>query len=96
MTNRRLLLLSNGSELIGENPSEFAHRMLTQFLGTSLRRVLFVPFAAVVFSQDEYLARVRAHFSRLGYEVESLHTATDAIGAGFRGTLPPPLVPSTP
>jgi dipeptidase E len=81
MTNRRLLLLSNGSELIGENPSEFAHRMLTQFLGTSLRRVLFLPFAAVVFSQDEYLARVRAHFTRLGYEVESLHTATDAIGA---------------
>jgi len=81
MTNRRLLLLSNGSGLIGENPSEFAQRMLTQFLGTSVRRVLFVPFAAVVFSQDQYLARVREHFSRFGYEVESLHTATDAITA---------------
>jgi len=43
--------------------------------------VLFVPFAAVVFSEDEYLARVRAHFGRLGYEVESLHTATDRPGA---------------
>jgi peptidase E len=66
MPNRRLLLLSNGSELIGEHPSEFVRRVHTEFLGTSVRRVLFVPFAAVVFSQDEYLARVRAHCGPLG------------------------------
>jgi dipeptidase E len=78
MTNRRLLLLSNGSELVGGNPTEFAHGALKDFFGASVRRVLFVPFAAVVSSEDEYLARVRKNFGPLGYEVESLHNAADA------------------
>lgn len=80
-TNRRLLLLSNGSDLIGQQPSEFAHAALTDFLCTSVRRVLFVPFATVVYSEDGYLASVRKHFGPLGYEVESLHTATDPVQA---------------
>lgn len=78
MTNRRLLLLSNGSELIGENPTEFAHDALRDFFGASVKRVLFVPFAAVVSTEDEYLARVRKNFGPLGYEAESLHKAEDA------------------
>lgn len=78
MTNRRLLLLSNGSELIGQNPTEFAHNSLKDFLGSAVRRVLFVPFAAVVSSEDDYLARVRKNFGPLGYEAESLHAAADA------------------
>ena len=81
MTNRRLLLLSNGSELIGQNPTEFAHCALKDFLGSAVRRVLFVPFAAVVSSEDDYLARVRKNFGPLGYEVESIHRAADARGA---------------
>jgi dipeptidase E len=78
MTNRRLLLFSNGSELIGRQPTEFAHEALRDFLGASVRRVLFVPFATVIRTEDEYLAGVRKHFGPHGYEVESLHTATDA------------------
>jgi dipeptidase E len=81
MKQRPLLLLSNGSELIGQKPSEFAHRVLSEFLGSSVKRVLFVPFATVVYSQDEYLATVRKLFGKLGYEVESLHNATDAADA---------------
>ena len=81
VTNRRLLLLSNGSELLGQNPSESARRAVAEFLGRYVTRVLFVPFAAVLFSEDEYLARVRAHFLRMGYEVDSLHTATDVLGS---------------
>ena len=78
MTNRRLLLLSNGSELVGKSPTEFAHGALRDFLGASVRRVLFVPFAAVISSEDDYLARVRKNFVPLGYEAESLHNAPDA------------------
>lgn len=81
MTNRRLLLLSNGSELVGLNPTEFAHNALRDFLGSNVRRVLFVPFAAVVNSEDEYIARVRENFGPLGYEAVSLHQATDARAA---------------
>jgi dipeptidase E len=78
MRNRRLLLLSNGSELIGRQPTAFAHDALRDFLGAAVRRVLFVPFATVMRTEDEYLAAVREHFGPHGYEVESLHTAADA------------------
>ncbi|HEX8685564.1 MAG TPA: dipeptidase PepE [Pyrinomonadaceae bacterium] len=81
MTNRRLLLLSNGSELIGDNPSQLFHGALKDFLGTGVRRVLFVPFAAVISSEDAYRDKVRRHFGPLGYEVESLHEARDARAA---------------
>lgn len=81
MTNRRLLLLSNGSELIGDNPTEFAHDALKDFFGSAVKRVLFVPFAAVIHTEDAYLARVRKNFGPLGYEAESLHQAGDARAA---------------
>jgi dipeptidase E len=81
MTNKRLLLISNGSELIGDNPSEFFHESLKDFLGTSVKRVLFVPFAAVMRTEDEYRDKVRKHFDPHGYEVESLHEAADARAA---------------
>jgi dipeptidase E len=81
MTKRRLLLFSNGSELIGLTPAVFARDALKDFFGTTVRRVLFVPFAAVVRTEDEYLARVRNNFGPLGYEVESLHQSADARAA---------------
>jgi dipeptidase E len=80
-TNKRLLLISNGSELIGDHPSEFFHNALRDFFGTPVRRVLFVPFAAVTRTEDEYRDKVREHFGPLGYEVESLHDAADARAA---------------
>ncbi len=81
MTNKRLLLISNGSELIGDNPSEFFHSSLRDFLGASVKRVLFFPFAAVTRTEDEYAEKVRKHFGPLGYEVESLHEVGDARAA---------------
>ncbi|HEX8352318.1 MAG TPA: dipeptidase PepE [Pyrinomonadaceae bacterium] len=81
MTNRRLLLLSNGSELIGDHPTEFTHGAVRDFLGAGVRRVLFVPFAAVTRSEDEYAAKVRSHFGPMGYEIEPLHEAADARAA---------------
>jgi len=81
MTKRRLLLLSNGSELIGLPPPGFAHAALKDFLGPHVRRVVFVPFASVLRTEDEYLETVRNSFGPLGYEVESLHRATDARAA---------------
>jgi len=81
MTKRRLLLYSNGSELIGQNPTEFAHGALRDFYGEQVRRVLFVPFAAVSRTEDEYAAQVRRLFGPLGYEVESLHEASDKSAA---------------
>jgi dipeptidase E len=81
MTNKRLLLFSNGSELIGAAPTEFARNALRDFLGAEVRRVLFVPFAAVVRTFDEYAARVRSCLNPSGVEVDSLHEAADARAA---------------
>ncbi|HYE14766.1 MAG TPA: dipeptidase PepE, partial [Pyrinomonadaceae bacterium] len=73
MTGRRLLLISNGSELLGEQPSEFFLAAVKDFLGAGVRRVAFVPYASVVKSYDDYAARVRSRFGGLGYEVEPVH-----------------------
>ena len=81
MTNKRLLLFSNGSELIGDAPTEFARNALRDFLGAKVRRILFVPFAAVVRSYDQYAARVRECLNPIGIEVDSLHEAADARAA---------------
>lgn len=81
MANKKLLLLSNGSELIGDEPTEFAQGAVRDFLGERVRTILFVPFAAVVRTYDEYAARVRLRFGALGYAVESLHEAEDARAA---------------
>src|ERR1700759_5014239 len=81
MTIKRLLLLSNGSELIGDEPTEFARGAVADFLGAGVRRVLFVPFAAVERTFDEYAARVRQRFAPMGYEVESINEAGDARAA---------------
>lgn len=81
MTNKRILLLSNGSELIGAEPTDFARGTVKNFLGKGVRRVLFVPFAAVAKTYDEYAARVRTIFAPLGFEVASLHEAKDANDA---------------
>jgi dipeptidase E len=81
MSNKRLLLLSNGSELVGDEPTEFARGAVRDFLGARPQTVLFVPFAAVVRTYEEYAARVRLRFGALGYGVESIHEASDALAA---------------
>lgn len=79
--NKRLLLLSNGSELVGKQPSASARDSLRSFLGGGVKRVLLIPYASVVRTPDEYLARVRACFGPLGYEVESVHERDDPRAA---------------
>jgi dipeptidase E len=81
MTDKRLLLLSNGSELIGEEPTEFAHGAVRDFLGGEVKTVLFFPYATVTRTFDEYAARVRQHFGSMGFNVESIHEADDACAA---------------
>ena len=79
---RRLLLLSSGSELIGSETTEFAHSAARDFLDGRARRALFVPFASVVKSYEDYAARVREVFGRIaGCEVVSAHEAGDARAA---------------
>ncbi len=80
MSSARLLLLSNSTNHGGEFLAHAAGD-IRDFLGASVRRVLFVPFAGVTRSYDEYAATVRARFAELGYELDSVHEAADPVAA---------------
>lgn len=68
----RLLLLSN-SRNPGGGFLEHALPEAGRFFGTAPRRLLFFPFASVRFSLDDYAARVRRAFRRLGHEIVPAH-----------------------
>lgn len=71
--NQRLLLLST-STTFGGGYLDYAETEVREFLG-KIERVLFVPFA--LHDRDAYAARARDRFARMGYEIDSLHTARD-------------------
>jgi dipeptidase E len=79
----RLLLLSN-SKNYGSGYLEHAEDSIKSFLGRAVETVLFVPFAAVRVSYDEFAAAVAARFGELGYRVESVHRQPDAAAAVAR------------
>lgn len=74
---RRLLLISN-STLHGSGYLDHAEAEIRDFLG-ELKRVLFVPFA--LFDRDKYAATAQARFQKMGYELTSIHTATNPVQA---------------
>lgn len=78
MDDKKHILLLSTSTVFGSGYLAYAEREITDFLGSS-RRVLFVPFA--LHDRDGYAARVRRRFAECGYEIDSLHDATDARAA---------------
>ena len=59
----RLLLISNSTNA-GEGFLEYPVGQIREFLGP-VREVLFIPYAAVTFSYDDYQSKVQARFSEL-------------------------------
>lgn len=78
--SRRLLLLSN-SRNAGQGYLEHALPVLRDFLGSERKRVLFVPYAGVRVSYDDYAANVRERFEAVGYGLDALHEADDPARA---------------
>ncbi|MEG1634889.1 MAG: dipeptidase PepE, partial [Rikenellaceae bacterium] len=75
----QLLLISNSTNA-GEAYLEYPKMQIKKFLEQKkVKRVAFVPYAAVTFSFDAYLEKVRERFSQIGIEVESVHNVTDKI-----------------
>lgn len=68
----RLLLLSNSTNA-GEGYLAHAIKEIGSFLGTEKKTVLFIPYAAVMFSYDDYEARVREKFREAGHDIVSVH-----------------------
>lgn len=80
MSHQRLLLLSNSTNY-GEEYLRYPLSAIQSFLGTSVKRVLFIPYAGVRFTYDDYAERVRARFEEIGYALDSVHTASDPLKA---------------
>jgi dipeptidase E len=76
---RRLLLLSNSRDEQGRYLHHPREAMAEHFAG--VREVLFVPFAGVTVSWDDYAARVREAFGALGIAVRAVHDVDDPHGA---------------
>jgi dipeptidase E len=74
---KRVLLISN-STLYGSGYLDHAEADIRSFLG-DVKRVLFVPYA--LFDRDKYAATAQHRFQRMGYELTSVHTASDPVQA---------------
>jgi dipeptidase E len=70
---KRVLLISN-STLYGSGYLDHAESEIRDFLG-GVGRVLFVPYA--LYDLDAYSSTARERFKRMGYELDSVHTAAD-------------------
>ncbi|MDD2196634.1 MAG: dipeptidase PepE [Bacteroidales bacterium] len=71
----KLLLISNSTNA-GEEYLHHPKEQIELFL-SGIKKVLFLPYAAVTFSFDEYEKKVQKRFSEMGIEVESLHKHRD-------------------
>jgi len=71
-----LLLLSNSTNE-GQEWLEHAEAPIRDFLGPEPQTLLFIPYAAVTFSFDDYAARAAEKFGEWGYSLSSIHRASD-------------------
>ncbi|MDR0769542.1 MAG: dipeptidase PepE [Dysgonamonadaceae bacterium] len=76
----KLLLLSNSTNA-GEPYLFWAKREIQAFLEKEPAIALFIPYAAITFSYDEYEAKVKNIFSAFGRHVTSIHRAEDPVRA---------------
>lgn len=70
--NKRLLLLSN-STMAGEPYLGWPEVHIKDFLGDSVKKILFIPYAGVTITYDDYFDAVSAQLNAFGYEVDSIH-----------------------
>ncbi len=70
--NSRLLLLSNST-----NPGEpylgWPEPHIKDFLGAQVKKILFIPYAGVTITFNEYYQSVSSQLVKYGFEVESIH-----------------------
>jgi dipeptidase E len=75
-----LLLISNSTNA-GEAYLDYPKQNIKQFLGEKINKVLFIPYAGVSFSFDDYAKKVQNRFDEIGYLVDSIHLHDDPVKA---------------
>jgi len=76
----KLLLISN-STMPGEAYLDYPKHEIKKFLGDQPLTALFIPYAAVTFSFDQYEQMVANRLAELGYRVKSIHHFADPVKA---------------
>src|SRR5512133_926384 len=76
----RLLLISNSTNP-GEPYLDYPKMRIKEFLGNNPVKSLFIPYAAVTFSFDEYEEKVSERFREIGHEIVSIHHFNDPVAA---------------
>ena len=78
----RLLLISNSTNA-GEEYLKYPIGDIAEFLSCA-NEVLFIPYAAVTFSYDEYAAKVQRRFDEIDIRVRPIHREADPAASSRR------------
>lgn len=76
----RLLLISNSTNP-GEAYLDYPKNHIREFLGDKPMNALFIPYAAVTFSYDEYEEKVNDRFAEIGHHVTGIHRYINPVEA---------------
>lgn len=76
----RLLLISNSTNP-GEAYLDYPKYQIRDFLGNQPLNCVFIPYAGVTISFDDYEARVKARFAEVGHSISSIHHSEDPVKA---------------
>ncbi|WP_108822948.1 dipeptidase PepE [Dysgonomonas sp. Marseille-P4361] len=76
----KLLLISNSTNP-GESYLDYPKQNIKDFLGEKPVNALFIPYAAVTFSYEEYEEKVNNRFKDIGHKVTSIHHFADPVKA---------------
>jgi dipeptidase E len=76
----KLLLISNSTNA-GEPFLEYPKLQIKDFLGKEIKRVLFIPYAAVSLSYDSFAEKVRERFSEISLGVDPVHVHKNPAAA---------------
>lgn len=74
------LLISN-STMPGQPFLDYPKQIIKQFIGEKPLQAVFIPFAAVTFSYDEYEQKVAERFAEIGHSIASIHRIENKIEA---------------
>ena len=76
----RLLLISNSTNA-GEPYLDYPKQQIAAFLGPAPVDALFIPYAGVSISFDDYASKVNERFTEVGHRIHSIHNAADPVAA---------------
>ena len=76
----KLLLISNSTN-VGEAYLDYPKLQIRSFLGEQPVNALFVPYAGIMLSYDDYEKKVEARFSEIGHHVTGIHRFDDPVKA---------------